>query len=119
MIMISIDEIIIGELLVGWLKMGSFWVGAALNILARCESSADTPGEIASLHHGLDAAPAARFVLSCQKETGGFGKWGPGQGAADPLHTFFSLAGLQLLGHDELPHAVSAELGMRKDRTGR
>ena len=147
-------------------------VGAALNILTRCEHDAAIPAEVVALQHGLDAGPAVNFVLSCQKETGGFGKWGPGQGSADPLHTFFSLAGLQLMcdhqhhcyccvpacafkfynsrqwlhdqkriaqpfepafftrrllllvhvmrcrGHKELPHPVSPELGMRKDRTG-
>ena len=82
-------------------------VGATLNILARCEHDA-APAEVAALQHGLDAAAAAKFVLSCQKETGGFGKWGPGQGAADPLHTFFSLAGLQLMydQHARQPHFV-------------
>ena len=36
---------------------------------------------------------------------------------ADPLHTFFSLAGLSLLGFPGLP-AVCPALGMRADRAG-
>jgi hypothetical protein len=95
----------------------SLQVGATLNILARSSSSSSSGGGsssssrssssssgvgsaaglVAALHHGVDAAPAAAFVLRCQKpKTGGFGKWAD-QGGSDPLHTFFSLAGLQLM----------------------
>ena len=95
----------------------SLQVGATLNILARSSSSSSSSGGgsssssssssssgggsaaglVAALHHGVDAAPAAAFVLRCQKpKTGGFGKWAD-QGGSDPLHTFFSLAGLQLM----------------------
>jgi prenyltransferase beta subunit len=41
-------------------------------------------------------AGALEFVLACQKPKGGFGKFTDADVSADPLHTYFSLAGLSL-----------------------
>uniref|UniRef100_A0A3Q2G0H8 Geranylgeranyl transferase type-2 subunit beta n=1 Tax=Cyprinodon variegatus TaxID=28743 RepID=A0A3Q2G0H8_CYPVA len=77
----------------------SWWVLASLKIIGRI--------------HWIDKAKLRRFILACQdEETGGFADR-PGD-MVDPFHTLFGVAGLSLLG-DEQIKAVNPVLCMPED----
>uniref|UniRef100_A0A3Q2P405 Geranylgeranyl transferase type-2 subunit beta n=1 Tax=Fundulus heteroclitus TaxID=8078 RepID=A0A3Q2P405_FUNHE len=77
----------------------SWWVLASLKIIGRI--------------HWIDKDKLRRFILACQdEETGGFADR-PGD-MVDPFHTLFGVAGLSLLG-DEQIKAVNPVLCMPED----
>eukprot|EP00850_Spirogloea_muscicola_P021340 SM000245S08179 [mRNA] locus=s245:147391:150854:+ [translate_table: standard] len=73
----------------------SFWVGASLQMLGA--------------YHLIDKGALRNFLLTCQKESGGFSKWPDAH--ADLLHTFYSICGLSLLGTPGL-QPLCCELGI-------
>uniref|UniRef100_A0AAR2LXH8 Geranylgeranyl transferase type-2 subunit beta n=1 Tax=Pygocentrus nattereri TaxID=42514 RepID=A0AAR2LXH8_PYGNA len=87
----------------------SWWVLAALKIIGRI--------------HWIDKAKLRTFILSCQdEETGGFADR-PGD-MVDPFHTLFGVAGLSLLGDEQIkpvnpvfcmPEDVLQRIGLQPD----
>eukprot|EP00850_Spirogloea_muscicola_P023756 SM000386S14573 [mRNA] locus=s386:14398:17914:+ [translate_table: standard] len=73
----------------------SFWVGASLQMLGAYDL--------------VDKGALRNFLLTCQKESGGFSKWP--EAHADLLHTFYSICGLSLLGTPGL-QPLCCELGI-------
>lgn len=87
----------------------SWWVLAALKIIGRI--------------HWIDKAKLRTFILACQdEETGGFADR-PGD-MVDPFHTLFGVAGLSLLGDEQIkavnpvfcmPEEVLQRIGLHTD----
>ncbi|MED6267967.1 hypothetical protein CHARACLAT_017491 [Characodon lateralis] len=87
----------------------SWWVLASLKIIGRI--------------HWIDKAKLRRFILACQdEETGGFADR-PGD-MVDPFHTLFGVAGLSLLGDEQvkpvnpvlcMPEDVLQRIGLQPD----
>ncbi|MCI4386247.1 hypothetical protein PGIGA_G00060070 [Pangasianodon gigas] len=87
----------------------SWWVLAALKIISRI--------------HWIDKAKLRTFILACQdEETGGFADR-PGD-MVDPFHTLFGVAGLSLLGDEQIkavnpvfcmPEEVLQRIGLHTD----
>ncbi|MCJ8740476.1 hypothetical protein PDJAM_G00059380 [Pangasius djambal] len=87
----------------------SWWVLAALKIIGRI--------------HWIDKAKLRTFILACQdEETGGFADR-PGD-MVDPFHTLFGVAGLSLLGDEQvkvvnpvfcMPEEVLQRIGLHTD----
>uniref|UniRef100_A0A8C5I2V7 Geranylgeranyl transferase type-2 subunit beta n=1 Tax=Gouania willdenowi TaxID=441366 RepID=A0A8C5I2V7_GOUWI len=87
----------------------SWWVLASLTIIGRI--------------HWIDKAKLKKFILACQdEETGGFADR-PGD-MVDPFHTLFGVAGLSLLGDEQIkpvnpvlcmPEDVLQRVGLQPD----
>jgi len=66
----------------------TFWIGGTLKLLGVLE-------DVVEINH------VRLFVLDCEGDMGGFGKWHDSD--TDPYHTHHSLYGLSILGQDGLP----------------
>ncbi|CAB3384577.1 Hypothetical predicted protein [Cloeon dipterum] len=81
----------------------SFWVGATLKLLDRYQFT--------------DKKKNREFILSTQQNlTGGFSKWP--DNTSDPLHTYFGLCGLSLMGEPGLKE-IDCALNMSVDAAKR